>query len=830
MHHGAMLPVHELLPDLLDHLERHNTVLLQAPPGAGKTTVVPLALLETPWRGDDRILMLEPRRLAARSAARYMASQLGEPLGQRVGLRTRLETRVSPATRIEVVTEGVLTRMLQRDPALEGVAAVIFDEFHERSLPADLGLALARESQQALREDLRLLVMSATLDAEPLSRLLDDAPVLTSAGRGFPVSTGYHPAPRQRRLEEQVVAVIHQALAEQDGSLLVFLPGAGEIRRVQQRLSGQLPDSVLLCPLFGAMKSEAQDQAIAPAAPGQRKVVLATAIAETSLTIDGITVVIDAGLERRPSFDARSGMTRLVTQKVSQAAAEQRRGRAGRLAPGHCYRLWSESEQQALPRHSPPAIASADLAPLALELAQWGTRDPHELIWLDPPPRAHWQQAVSLLQWLQALDAQGAITAHGKAMSALGLPPRLAHMLILARQRGLGRLGAELAVLLSEQDLGGPGAGSDLRERLAVLRGGRARGVDAGRLKQLQRSLQRLQPPQGNTEHPPGEATGELLALAFPDRIARRRPGGQARFQLSNGRGALLPDTDTLSREDWLVAAELDGDRREARIYLAAPVSLAGLEESLGKQIQSGDEAQWDARRGTVASYHRRRLGALILDEKPGPAPPQAQIEQALLEEVRRQGLQSLPWDTRSRQWCGRVALLQRLWPEQWPDVSEPALTDSLETWLGPFLAGMTRWSELQSLALSQALDTLLTHSQRQSLTRLAPRALSLPGGHEATLNYTPDSSPGQGPVLAIKLQGLFGCQDTPTVAEGRQPVTLHLLSPAQRPLAVTSDLASFWQQAYPQVRKECRGRYPKHPWPEDPLSAPASLGVKHRR
>lgn len=824
---APMLPIHELIPDLLASLEVHNTLLLQAPPGAGKTTVVPLALLEAPWREEQgRIVMLEPRRLAARSAARFMAAQLGESLGERVGLRTRLETRVSPATRIEVVTEGVLTRMLQQDPALDGVAAVIFDEFHERSLPADLGLALARESQQALRPDLRLLVMSATLDAGPLSRLLHPAPVLTSDGRSFPVSVGYHPAPRQQPLPAHVAAVVLKALEEQSGSILVFLPGAGEIRRVQGQLRGRLPENTHLCPLYGAMKSEAQDQAIAPAPPGQRKIVLATAIAETSLTIDGITVVIDGGLERRPRFDARSGMTRLVTERVSQSGAEQRRGRAGRLAPGHCYRLWSQSEQSALSRHSAPAIASADLAPLALELAQWGCRDPDQLTWLDAPPGAHWQQAVALLQQLQALDEQGAITDHGKAMNALGLSPRLAHMLILARRRGLGRLGAELAVLLSEQDLAGPGADSDLRERLALLRGSRSpEGLDRGRLKALQSALRRLNPGKDDHGHSHGEATGALLALAFPDRIARRRPGGQARFHLSNGRGAVLPEGDPLAGEDWLVAAELDGDRREARIYLAAPVTLAQLEESLPDHIRAAEEVTWDSDKGTVVSHHRRRLGALVLQERPGAPPPQEKVEEALLQEVRRRGLDSLPWTETARQWCARVALLHRLWPDQWPDVSRQALEASLAHWLAPYLAGLRRWSQLQSLPLVQALESLLDFPQQQALSRLAPRSLTLPGGHEAPLDYTPE----QGPVLAIKLQGLFGCQSTPTVADGQQPVTLHLLSPARRPLAVTADLASFWQQGYPQVRRECRGRYPKHPWPEDPLSATPSLRVKPR-
>lgn len=835
-----MLPIQELIPDLLAQLEQSNTVLLQAPPGAGKTTVVPMALLaESPTGQSGRIILLEPRRLAASSAARFMAAQLGEPLGERVGLRTRLETRISPRTRIEVVTEGVLTRMLQQDPALEGVAVIIFDEFHERSLQADTGLALARESQQALREDLCLLIMSATLDAAPLSRLLGDAPVLTSAGRSWPVSVSYHPVQRQHALEAQVCQVIHQALAEQAGSLLVFLPGAGEIRRVQQRLTGQLPAGVELCPLYGALKTDAQDRAIAPVEPGRRKVVLSSAIAETSLTIAGITVVIDAGLARRSRFDARSGMSRLVTERVSQAAAEQRRGRAGRIEPGHCYRLWSHSEQQGLAQHSPAAILSADLAPLALELAQWGCREPQELTWLDLPPAAHWQQAVELLQWLDALTVDGAITAHGKAMNALGLPPRLAHMLLLARREGSGQQAAELAVLLSEQDLLPFGSGSDLLQRLQLLRGQQQHPrLDQGRLKRLRQALARLHSGDKPPASPGGPAssdptqysTGELLALAFPDRVARRRPGSAPRYQLSNGRGARLAEDDPLAGEPWLVAAELDGDRREARIYLAAPVTLAGLKVMLPGHIQRVLDSDWDSQRGTVVNTRRTRLGSLILEESPGPAATPAQTEQALLGEIQRQGLNCLPWTPRARQWCGRVRLLHRLWPQEWPDVSETALEAQIKQWLAPYLAGVRNWSGVQQLPLTQALNSLLDYPRQQSLARLAPETLTLPGNLQVPLDYTGQNNDSAGPVLAIKLQALFGCNQTPAVADGRQPVTLHLLSPARRPLAVTSDLASFWQQGYPQVCKECRGRYPKHPWPDDPLTATATLTVKKRQ
>ncbi|MDF0751400.1 ATP-dependent helicase HrpB [Marinobacter sp. 71-i] len=822
-----MLPINNIIPDLLKTLESETTILLQAPPGAGKTTRVPLALMDAAWRKGRKILMLEPRRLAARSAARYMAGQLGEQPGQTVGYRTRLDTRVTSATVIEVVTEGILTRLIQNDPALEAYAVVIFDEFHERSLQADLGLALVRESRQALREDLRVIVMSATLDTAPVARLLGDVPVLSSEGRAFPVDVAYRPIPRNGRVVEQVVSVVHEALAEQTGSLLVFLPGAGEIRRAERQLQGQVKSNVIVAPLYGNLKNDEQDRAIAPAPEGYRKVVLATAIAESSLTIEGIRVVIDSGQQRRAVFDANSGMTRLVTGWVSKASAEQRKGRAGRIEPGVGYRLWSESTQFGLAGFTPPEIQEADLAPLVLELAQWGARSPEQLDWIDPPPAAHWQQAVELLQWLDMLDDDGAITGHGKAARDMGVHPRLAQMILRGREIGHGYLASELAALLEERDLAGRSVGADMQERVRILRDqGPRHGVDAVRVKAIGKSVSRLAAGLARpADMPTDDKVGRLLALAYPDRIARKRHGDAPRYQLSNGRGAVLREDDPLARHPWLATAELDGKAREATIYLAAPVDPGLLQQDLASHIHEQEEAVWDDSRGTVVARRVRKLGQLVLEESALPAPSPELVQQGLLAAVRKKGVKSLPWTPAAEQWLARVSLLAHCFPDDWPGVSERWLSDNLETWLGPFLAGMTRWRDLEKLNLRQALASLLDYQQQQALEELAPTRLTVPTGQSVTLDYTAEN----GPVLAAKLQALFGWTETPTVAGGRVPVVIHLLSPAQRPLAVTADLASFWRNAYPEVRKDMRGRYPKHPWPEDPFSAEASQGTKKR-
>ena len=818
------LPIEQHLPELLAALRHHNTLVLQAPPGAGKTTRVPLALLSADWLAGKRILMLEPRRLAARLAARFMASRLGEKPGQTVGYRTRMDSRVGPDTRLEVVTEGVLTRLLQTDPALEPYAAVLFDEFHERSLQADLGLALARESQQALRPDLRLVIMSATLDGESLAGALAPAPLIQTEGRAWPVEVRYAPVPRQQRWLDHAAVVVRRALAENGGSMLVFLPGAGEIRRLQQLLEGALPDDVDLAPLFGDLDSARQDAAIAPAPTGRRKVVLATAIAETSLTIEGIETVVDTGWERAGAFDPNSGMSRLITRRLSAAASEQRRGRAGRLGPGICYRLWSESEQQGLAAFSPPEILQSDLAPLVLELAHWGARTPDGLFWLDRPPGAAWEQARALLVKLQALDTEGGITDHGRRMLATGQSPRLAHMLVGSEAMDLQDLAADLAALLDERDFLPPGAGADLETALMALRGEwQGEGMHRSRVQRVRKAAERLRCGK------PGQSSltqaGAVLALAYPDRIARRRAGGDPRYQLANGRGAVLPADDPLGDAPWLVVAELDGQARDARIFRAAAVDVSQLEQVLGSSVETVDEVAWDDDRGTVLARRVRRLGALILDEVPLSTPPQAQITEALLAALVRRGAESLPWTPALKQWLARVRLLHQFEPDQWPDLSDAALMRDLADWLGPYLSGVQRLAAISSERLQQALYARLDYRQQQQLDQEAPALIRVPSGFAVPVDYCTE----HGPVLAVKLQELFGLSQTPTVARGRVTLAIHLLSPARRPLAVTRDLASFWQQAYPQVRKEMRGRYPKHPWPEDPLEAPAQRGVKRR-
>lgn len=820
-----MLPIDSLLPQLLESLEQHNTALLQAPPGSGKTTRVPVALLGAGWRCGRKILMLEPRRLAARAAARFMAGQLGESVGQTVGYRTRLDSRISAATQIEVVTEGILTRLIQQDPLLENYAAVLFDEFHERSLHADLGLALVRESQQALREDLRILLMSATLDAAPVVRVLGEVPIIRGEGRAFAVEEIYRPL-RNQPLLDALVACIHAALEDQEGSLLVFLPGAAEIHRVADRLQGCLPENVRLAPLYGNLKTAEQESAIAPAPAGQRKIVLATAIAETSLTIEGVRVVIDSGQQRRACFNPNSGLSRLVTGRVSRAAAEQRKGRAGRVEPGVCYRLWSAAEHETLAEHEPAEILAADLAGLVLDLAQWGAREATGMAWMDVPPQAHWNQAKELLQMLGLLTAEGSVTDKGKAARQLGIHPRLANMVLRGRELGLGTVAARIAALLGERDLLGPQAGADLHERLRLLYGESPQRVDRMRLSAVQRAARQLERNgDGIDRLPDAQQAGRLLALAYPDRVGKRRPGQWGHYQLSNGKGARLREGDALGSQEWLVAAELDGKSRQAEIYLAAPVCLADLQQDLPHLVREREESVWDEQRGTVIVRRLRTLGQLVLAEtllgKPGPE----QIGQALLQAVRSKGLDSLPWDERCRQWRARVALLGREFPGDWPPVTDEVLLGSLEEWLLPFLHGMQRWADVQKLSLYQALNSQLDYLQQQQLDKLAPASVQVPAGQSVRLDYCAEN----GPVLAARLQALFGWEQTPVVAGGRVPVLIHLLSPAQRPLAVTADLHSFWRNVYPQVRKDMRGRYPKHPWPEDPLGAVARQGVKRR-
>ncbi|MDP2227007.1 MAG: ATP-dependent helicase HrpB [Moraxellaceae bacterium] len=825
------LPIDAVLPALLQALAAGNAAVLQAPPGTGKTTRVPLALLTAEFLDGKKIVMLEPRRLAARSAARYMAALLGEEVGHTVGYRTRLDTKISAATRIEVVTEGILTRLLQADAELSGYGIVIFDEFHERSLQADLGLALTRECQQVLRDDLRLLVMSATLDAAPVAALLGDAPVLTCTGQMHAVDTRYAPPGRLPWLDH-LAQVVRETLATESGSLLVFLPGEGEIRRLAERLADDrgsgLPAGVHLAPLYGQLNAEAQDFAISPAPAGQRKVVLATSIAETSLTIEGIRVVIDAGFVRAPEYDPGSAMTRLVTRRLAAANAGQRRGRAGRLGPGVCIRLWSEEENSRLQPFAVPEIAQADLAATVLELAQWGVHDPVQMAWLDVPPAAAWAQAVALLQQLEALDAKAAMTAHGRAMLALGLPPRLAHMVLRGRARGLGDLAADLAALLSERDLFAPGQGADLHDRLMLLQGEQMpAGVDRGRLRLVREGARRLQPRQAIQRGGSGsEAAGLLLALAYPDRVAQRRPGTAARYVLANGRGAFLPEEDRLAREPWLVVAELDGQAREARIFLAASVTPADLEEVLASAITRREFVSWEAATQSVQAREQRVLGALVLEDRALASATPASVQAVLVHAIQTAGVGVLPWADALRQWQARVHLLQTLAPAEWPAVSDAALAARLAEWAGPWLEGLSRFSHLAKFPLQDALTAQLDWAQQQTLERELPTHLVVPTGSRIAIDYTAE----HGPVLAVKLQEMFGLMETPALAGGRVPLTIHLLSPAQRPVAVTQDLASFWANAYADVRRDLRGRYPRHPWPDDPFTAVAQRGVKHPR
>ncbi|MCC6139832.1 MAG: ATP-dependent helicase HrpB [Nitrospira sp.] len=841
----SRLPIEDALSDLQHALIRSPNGLLTAPPGAGKTTRVPLALLEAPWLQSKKILMLEPRRLAARAAAQRMAATLNERPGDRVGYRMRLDTKVGPNTRIEVVTEGILTRLLQQDPSLDRYGAILFDEFHERSLQADTGLALCLESQRLFRPDLRLLVMSATLDCGPVSQLLGNAPVIVCEGRMFPVETRYLDEPLTGYLDAVVAKIIRRALARDQGSLLVFLPGMAEIRRVErQLLDANLGPAIQIAPLHGDLPQDAQDAAIAPAPPGTRKVVLATAIAETSLTIDGIRVVIDAGLLRVPRFDPGSGLTRLETIRVTQDSAEQRRGRAGRVEPGVCYRLWTEREQAALAARRPPEMLDADLTSLVLELALWGTADPSELAWLTPPPAGSVAQASDLLIRIGALDASGHITTHGRKMAELALHPRLSHMLLKAGPLGLADLACDLAALLGERDLLRGPAGrqqADIRSRLDVLHGqhDHAAGatVDRGVYHRVTRTadLWRQQLTRRATAAPasprrnPHEA-GLLLALAYPDRIAQRQSsqdGTAARYVLANGRGAHFPAPDPLGSEPYLAIAELDGGAQWARIELAAPISQIEIETLYAGQIVETEAVTWDEKSQAVQALRQRRLGGLILSQKTLSKPDAATIAAALLQGLRQAGLHTLAWTADLRQWQARVQFLRRTGgaDSPWPDLSDEHLSQTLEQWLGPYLAGITTLDRVKRMDLTQPLHALLNWDLQRQLERLAPTHLTVPSGSNIRVDY----ESAEIPILAVRLQELFGCQDTPRVAGEKVPVMLHLLSPAKRPVQVTKDLASFWKSAYVEVKKELRGRYPKHSWPDDPLTAPPTAKAKRR-
>ncbi|CAH1650670.1 ATP-dependent helicase HrpB [Chelatococcus asaccharovorans] len=814
------LPIDEALPALTGHLRAASHAVLVAPPGAGKTTRVPLVLIDEPWVAGGRIILLEPRRLAARGAAARMAATLGEAVGETVGLRVRLGSKIGPKTRIEVVTEGVFTRMILDDPELTGVAAVLFDEFHERSLDADFGLALALDAQAGLRPDLRILVMSATLDGARVARLLGDAPVVESEGRAYPVETRYLGRDPQRRIEDEVTEAVMRALRAEPGSLLVFLPGQGEIRRVEERLAQRITDpAVDLAPLYGAMDRAAQDKAVEPAAPGRRKIVLATSIAETSLTINGVRVVIDSGLARVPRYEPDIGLTRLETVRVSRAAADQRRGRAGRTEPGVCYRLWEEASTGALEPFAKPEILAADLAPLLIAAAAWGVADPATLAFLDPPPKPALAEARRLLVDLDALDADGRLTETGRRLQALPLPPRLARMVIAAAGEGQAGMAAEIAAVLVERGLGG--TGTDLVERLGRFRG--ERSPQARDMRRMAEGWARTASVGPREPDEPGDA-GALLALAFPDRIAKAR-GKPGEFLMANGRAAALDPADALARSPYLAIAEIAGGGATARILLAAPLTPEAVEHLAEDRIVTTTEVTFDRQARALRAREARRLDALVLGERPLPVPADVATAGILAKGIAGLGLAVLPWTKAISQWRERVMFLARAEGEEWPDLSDAALTAGITDWLGPYLVGKAGLAAISASDLDAALKALLPWDLQRRLEAEAPTHVTMPTGSNIPVDYSGEEGPG----IAVRVQELFGLTRHPTLAGGRVPLVLSLLSPAHRPIQITRDLPAFWRGSWADVRSEMRGRYPKHPWPEDPANAAPTTRAKPR-
>jgi ATP-dependent RNA helicase HrpB len=844
------LPIDTALPDLAAALSDNSAATLVAPPGAGKTTRVPLALLDESWAKDKKILVLEPRRLAARAAAARMASTLSEQVGGTVGLRVRFGSKVTKRTRIEVVTEGVFTRLILDDPSLDGIAAVLFDEFHERSLDADLGLALARDAQQGLRQDLKLLVMSATLDGARVAALLANAPVVESAGRAFPVETRYLGRDPRAPIERQVADAVERALRAETGSLLVFLPGASEIRRTETFLKERVRDaSVDIVALFGALDAREQDLAISPSPPGRRKVVLATSIAETSLTIEGVRVIVDSGLSRVPRYEPDVGLTRLETVRVSRAAADQRRGRAGRTEQGVCYRLWDEPQTGSLEPYTRPEILSADLSSFVLDLAQWGTADPAKLAFLDPPPQAALSEAKTLLGELGAIDSDGRITQEGRKLRDLPLPPRLARMVVDAAAEGAGALAASIAAVLTERGLGGDDV--DLGHRLDQFRRDRSRRAEDARAM-VQRWVLNLSPagrgrssearsgedgradreirspsPRPSPQRGEGEeaSPGSLLALAYPDRIARNRGGGSGAFLLANGRGGAVDPASALAREPFLTVAELTGAAAASRIVLAAPIALAEIEARFAGHIEENETVTFDTASASLRARRHRRLGALILAEQTRPVLPNPENAKLLAKGIAGQGVGRLPWSKAQLQLRNRVMFLHRAEGHEWPDLSDEALAPTVVEWLTPFLSGKTALSQIGTEDLAAALDALLPWKLRKRLDAEAPTHFAAPSGSEVPIDYEAE----EGPKLSIRVQELFGLAVHPAIAGGRVPLLIELLSPAHRPVQMTRDLPGFWRGSYKDVRTDLRGRYPKHPWPENPLTAPATRRAKRR-
>jgi ATP-dependent helicase HrpB len=865
------LPIDAVLPELTAALGQRTIAVLVAPPGAGKTTRVPLALAAEPWAREKKILVLEPRRLAARAAADFMAKSLGEAVGETVGYRVRFGTKVSRRTRIEVVTEGVFTGLILDDPSLDGVGAVLFDEFHERSLDADLGLALARDAQQGLREDLRLVVMSATIDGTRIAKALDNAPVIASEGRAFPVETRYLGRDPGKPIETAVADAALRALRAEPGSILAFLPGAAEIRRAETFVKERVTDpTVDVVALFGALDAAVQDRAIAPAPGGRRKVVLATSIAETSITIEGVRVVIDSGLARVPRYEPDVGVTRLETVRVSRAAADQRRGRAGRTEPGVCYRLWDEPQTASLEAFAQPEILAADLSSFVLDLAQWGVSDPGTLVFLDPPPAAALSEARTLLADLGAIDAAGRITAEGKLLNRMPLPPRLARMVVDASREGAGRRAAEIAAIITERGLGGNDV--DLRHRLDALardrapraeearrmarrwaeiaagasspsplvaegRGGGARGFGEevphrptptpGPSRQGGGEEKRDRPRRSDPP-PPGEGAvpaGAILALAYPERIAKNRGASTGAFLLANGRGAAVDPASPLAREPYLAVAELVGSAAQSRITLAAAIDPVDIEARFADRIVTTEEITCDAKTLALRGRRSRRLGAIALGEQPLPVEASEAAAKTLADAIVKAGLDRLPWTKALAQWRDRVAFLRHAEGEEWPDLSDPGLAASAAAWLAPLLFGKTALAQVTEAEFETALHGLLSHALRRRLDAEAPTHFDAPSGSRVPIDYTAE----EGPKLAIRVQELFGLNRHPAIAGGRTPLVIELLSPAHRPVQVTRDLPNFWRGSYAAVKSEMRGRYPRHPWPDDPAAAPATRRAKPR-
>ena len=813
------LPIDAALPQLTSALAGNDAAVLVASPGAGKTTRVPLVLLDEPWAKDKKILVLEPRRLAARAAAARMASTLREQVGDTVGLRVRFDSKVTKRTRIEILTEGVFTRLILDDPSLDGIAAVLFDEFHERSLDADLGLALARDAQLGLRPDLKLLVMSATLDGARVAALLGDALAVESEGRGFPVETRYLGRDPRAPIERQAADAVERALRAESGSLLVFLPGAGEIRRTEELLKERIRDTnVDIVGLFGALDAREQDRAISPSPPGRRKVVLATSIAETSITIEGVRVVIDSGLARVPRYEPDVGLTRLETVRVSRAAADQRRGRAGRTEPGICYRLWDEPQTGSLEPYTRPEILSADLSSFALDLAQWGAGDTGQLAFLDAPPQAAMNEARTLLREIGAIDENNRITEEGRKLRALPLPPRLARMVVDAAAQGAGEMAAAIAAVLTERGLGGNDV--DLGHRLENFRRDRSRRAEDARAM-----VRRWTATAGNRQTDNDQSPGALLALAYPDRVARNRGGSGGAFLLANGRGGMIDPASALARETYLVVAELAGAAAAGRIVLAAPITLEEIEQDFAEQIRDSETVTFDATSASLRARRTRRLGSLVLAEQTRPVGFDSGSARLLAEGIATIGVRKLPWSKAQLQLRNRVMFLRRAEGDEWPDLSDDTLARTAAEWLAPFLTGKTSLQQIGADDLAAMLDALLPWTLRKRIDAEAPTHFAAPSGSQVPIDYEAE----EGPKLSIRVQELFGLAVHPTIAGGRVPLLIELLSPAHRPVQMTRDLPGFWRGSYKDVRTDLRGRYPKHPWPDDPLTAPATRRAKPR-